>query len=62
MSAEPPRMEVADVPDPTAAALNQGAQNVQLAAGQMPLEHLSPLTHFQLAHSGEAGASLGLQP
>lgn len=47
---------------PRRPAQNQGAQNVQLAAGQMPSEHLSPLTHFQLAHSGEAGASLGLQP
>lgn len=35
---------------------------MQLAAGQMPSEHLSLLAHFQLAHSAEAGASPGLQP
>lgn len=61
MSAEPPRMEVADVPDPMAAQ-NQGAQNVQLARAKCPGSTCLPLTHFQLAHSGEAGASPGLQP
>lgn len=35
---------------------------MQLAAGQMPSEHLSLLAHFQLAHSADAGASPGLQP
>lgn len=54
-------MEVADVPDPTRRKIKE-LRMCNLAAGQMPSEHLSPLAHFQLAHSGEAGASPRLQP